>query len=88
MFSKLLLMDFQALLLMVLVSVPPMLMYLIMSSAELREEIQTAIPSIVKCLKDLQWNVQWAALNGLLYLATHGMCLCSSNADVPDHVFS
>ena len=73
---------------MVHITVPPMLMYLIMSSAELREEIRTAIPRIVKCLEDSQPNIRQAALNGLSSLAIHGTYHCFSNADVPDHVFS
>ena len=66
-------MDFQGLQPMVHVSVSPMLMYLIVSSAELHEEIRTAIPSIVKCLEDSDSDVQQAALNTLSCLATHGM---------------
>ena len=81
-------MDFQALQFMVCVTVPPMLMYSIVSSAEFREEIRTVIPSIVKCLEDSVWQVQLAALNGLSSLATHGMCDCSSSADVLNCVFS
>ena len=73
---------------MVQVTVPPMLMYSIVSSAELCEEIQTVIFRIVRCLKDSQWNVQQAALYGLSHLAIHGMCHCSSNADVLNCVFS
>ena len=81
-------MDFQASQPMVCVTVPPMLMYSIMSSAELHKDIQTAIPRIVRCLKDSQRNVRWAAFNGLSSLTTHGTCHCSSNADVFNHVFS
>ena len=88
MFSGLLLMDFQGLQSMVCLTVPSMLMYLIMSLAELHEEIQTAIPSIVKCLEDSDSNVQQAALNTLSCLAIHGMCDCFSNADILNCVFS
>ena len=73
---------------MVLVSVPSMLMYSIMSLVEFCEKIQTVISSIVKCLEDSDSNVRWVALNGLSSLATHGTCLCSSNINVLNHVFS
>ena len=88
MFNKLLSMDFQGLQHMVCVTVPPMLMYSIVSSAVLHEEIQTAIPSIVKCLEDSDLDVQHAALNGLSRLTTHGMSHCSFNADILNCVFS
>ena len=88
MFSKLLAMDFQGLQLMVCINIPPMLMYSIVSSAELQKDIQTAIPNIVKFLEDSDSHVQQAALYGLSHLATHGMCHCSSNADVLNWVFS
>ena len=88
MFSGLLSTDFQASQPMVCVSVSPMLMYLIMSLAELHEDIQTAISNIVKDLEDSDSNVQQAALYGLPYFAIHGMCHCSSNADVLNCVFS
>ena len=59
-----------------------------MSSVEFHEEIQTVIPSIVKCLEDSQSDVRQAALNGLSSLAIHGTSHCSSNANVLNCVFS
>jgi HEAT repeat protein len=43
--------------------------------AELREEIQPAIPRIVECLKDSShWNVRLAAIDALSSIAARGMC--------------
>ena len=41
---------------------------------ELREEIRIAIPGIVECLKDSEWSVRRAAINGLSSVAAYGVC--------------
>ena len=63
-------------------------LYSILFSAEFRQDIWTAIPSILKCLEDPHSHVQRAALNGLLSLTTHGMHHLFANAAVLDPVFS
>jgi len=42
--------------------------------AEFHEEIQTVIASIMECLKDPEWAVRTAAVNGLSSVAARRMC--------------
>jgi len=41
--------------------------------AEFHEEIRTATRSIVECMKDPEWGVRKAAINGLSDLVKHRM---------------
>ena len=73
---------------MVCITLLPMPLYSIAFSAEFREEIRTAIPSILKRLEDSDSYVRQAALDGLSSLATHGMDHHFANATVLNRVFS
>ena len=64
------------------------LLYSIIFLAEFHEEIQTAIPSIVKCLEDSHFYVRRAALDGLLNIVLHGMYYFFIIAAVFNYVFS
>ena len=37
-----------------------------------------AIPAIVECLKDSDWDVRNGAISGLVEFGAHGLCLCPS----------
>ena len=65
-----------------------MSLYSIVFSAEFREDIRTAIPSIVKHLENSASDIRQAALDGLSGLATHGMHHLFANATVLNPVFS
>ena len=41
---------------------------------ELREAVGAAIPGMVECLKDSEWQVREAAVRGLSALGAHGLC--------------
>ena len=47
-------------------------MYPTVFSAEFREQIRTAIPSIMRLLEDSDSNIRRATLDGLFSLASHG----------------
>ncbi len=78
-------MYFQALRRIVCVTFCSHLMSSNMIVAELRGDIQRAIPIIVECLKDLNWYVCQAAINGLSSLAVHCMCYLLFPFDVLNH---
>ena len=59
---------------MVCVSVYDPLLRSSLFVAELRETIQTAIPGIVECVKDSEWEVHVTAVSALSVLAGHGLC--------------
>ena len=59
---------------MVCVTIPDSLLRSSLFVAEFREAIRKAIPVIVDCLKDPEWNVRNAAIRGLSALGAHGLC--------------
>ncbi len=67
-------MYFQALRRIVCVTFCSHLMSSNMIVAELRGDIQRAVPDIVECLKHLDWDICQAAINALSSLAAHCMC--------------
>jgi len=42
--------------------------------AEFYEEVRTATPSVVECLKDPEWGVREAVINGLSGFVLYRMC--------------
>ncbi len=61
------------------------LLFPFMVVAELRGDIQRAIPGIVECLKHSDRHVRQAANNVLSSLAAHGMCYLLFPFDVLNH---
>ena len=59
---------------MVCVIFPDLLLRSSLFVAELREAVGAAIPGMVECLKDSEWQVREAAVRGLSALGAHGLC--------------